>query len=306
MIGIVGYALTLRGSDLALRAVGNGHSFVFNGGSFYRLTGVSYEPLLFAFYLVTVMPVALAVAIYRTDWMPRRLSLTAFFLQGVALLLTFSAGGWAALAMGLALMAYLFRPARLTWRQAAPFIAGALAPLGLVIAFYVFNPVISRTMNNAVGKLTSGGYKMRDDENLTGLRIFENHFWLGAGPGMTPFHFLWYHPVAYTEDQAVSIFVNNLYINTLAETGIVGLTALAVCGIVGACLLGRVVLRCGPKRVPVLTGLVISLLGCALQYWETQNLFLIYFPALIGLATAGARLGASAEEPSTAVTRRLR
>ena len=147
-------------------------------------------------------------------------------------------------------------------------------------------------MNSAIQKITSGGYKARDDENLAGMRIWENHFWLGAGPGMTPFHFLWYHPAAYTEDQALQHLRQQPVHQHAGRTGILGLMAWLACGIVRRGLLVRVVLRCGPSRVPVLTALAITLLGCAIQYWETQNLFLIYFPALVGLAVAGARLGA--------------
>ena len=124
LIGIVGYVLTLRGSDLALRAIGNGHPFVYNGGSFYRLTGVSYEPLLFAFYLVTVIPVSLVVVFYKPNWLPRPLAVLSLVLQGLALLLTFSAGGWASLAVGLLLMVWLLRPEKLTWQVDAPLFGG--------------------------------------------------------------------------------------------------------------------------------------------------------------------------------------
>jgi hypothetical protein len=290
LIGIVGYVITLHGYKGTLQAYGNGHSFIYTGGSFYRLTGVSYEPLLMAYYLCSVMPVSLAVALFRRDWMPRWVALLAFAMQGLALLMTFSAGGWAALLLGLFIMGVLFRPQRINWRAAMPGLIALVSALAIGVLVYISNAVIFRTMNDAVRKITNGGYKMRDDENLTGVRIFQDHFWLGAGPGMTPFHFLHYHPVAFTIDQASSIFVNNLYINTLAETGIIGLTALLACGIAGAAILAGVIRRYGATQVPVLTALCVSLVGCAVQYWETQNLFLIYFPVLIGLACAGARL----------------
>ena len=156
------------------------------------------------------------------------------------------------------------------------------------------NPILDRTAGYAVSKLVSGGYQVRNQENETGLRIFYSHPWLGVGPGMVPFHFLEYHPTARTlmdtQRMDIAIYVNNLYIATLAETGVVGFIALAMCGIAGTAALVRSIQRHGAKRTPMLTALTVSLIGCAVQYWETENLFLIYFPVLIGLATAGARL----------------
>lgn len=299
LIGIVAYVSTLRGSSWALAAVGNSRGIVFSGGGSFRLTGVSYEPLLFAFYLMTVIPVALTVAFYKQDWMPRRAVLGALFLMGVALVLTFSAGGWIALVVGFALMVHLFRPQSIEYKKLLPFLLPALLPLLLVGIFYFLNPKMASVINFTFGKIASGGYKMRNEENLTGLRTFESHPILGVGPSMMPFYFPVYHPSVRSMDNAyISYFVNNLYLTTLAESGIVGFIALALCGIFGLAALCRPILRWGPRQVPVLTGLTIALVGCAIQYWNTQNLFLIYFPALVGLACAGERLALSeAEQP---------
>lgn len=297
LLGIVGYAMALRGYDRVLQAIGHGHHFIFTGGSVYRLTGVSYEPLLFAFYLVTVIPVTGVIALKRPDWLPRRVSVPILITQGVAMLLTFSAGGWVAIAFGLAVMGWIFRPKQINWKKAAQSVAAAFALLGLLGVLCLNIPPVNRTMVNAISKISHGGYQMRHDENLTGMRIFESHFWLGVGPGMTTFHFLKYHPHAYTiVETGGSIYVNNLYITTLAETGVIGFAALLLCGVAGSVALGAVILHHGSSRVPCLTALSVSLVGCAIQYYETQNLFLIYFPALIGLAVAGARLANSGVE----------
>lgn len=297
LIGIVTYVSTLSGSTWALTAIGNSRGMVFSGGGSFRLTGVSYEPLLFAFYLMTVIPVALTVALYKQDWMPRRLVLSALFLMGIALVLTFSAGGWLALVAGLALMVLLFRPRNIDYKKILPFLLPALLPILLAGIFYSANPKIARVIDSTFGKIASGGYKMRNEENLTGMRIFKNHPVLGVGPSMTAFYFPVYNPTARSmNDTQISYFVNNLYITTLAESGVLGFVTLTLCGIFGLASLCRPILRWGPRQVPVLTGLTIALIGCAIQYWNTQNLFLIYFPALIGLACAGERLAQTEPE----------
>lgn len=300
LIGIVAYISTLHGGAWALAAVGNSRGMVFSGGGSFRLTGVSYEPLLFAFYLMTVIPVALTVAFYKQDWMPRQIVGMALVLMGIALLLTFSAGGWIALVAALVLMARLFRPQRIDYKKILPFLLPALLPILLAVIFYFLNPKVARVINFTVEKIASGGYKMRNEENLTGLRMFENHPWLGVGPSMTPFYFPVYHPSVRSMDNGeISYFVNNLYITTLAESGILGFVTLVLCGIFGLAALCRPILRWGPRQVPVLTGLTIALVGCAIQYWDTQNLFLIYFPALVGLACAGERLALTSAEQQT-------
>lgn len=297
VIGIAAYVATLRGGSWGLAAVGHSRGMVFSGGGSFRLTGVSYEPLLFAFYLMTVIPVALTVAFYKQDWMPHRVVIGALFLMGIALLLTFSAGGWAALVVVLVFMIWLFRPQRIDYKKVLPFLLPALLPVLLVGVFYFLNPKMTNIINATVGKIASGGYKMRAEENLTGWRVFEAYPLLGVGPSMTTFYFPVYHPsVRSMDNDSISYFVNNLYITTLAEGGVVGFAALALCGIFGLAALWRPILRWGPRQVPILTGLTIALIGCAVQYWNTTNLFLIYFPALVGLACAGERLALTGPE----------
>ncbi len=290
LIGLLGYAAALSGSNLVLNAIGNGHAFVYTGGSFYRLTGVSYEPLLFAYYLMTVIPTTVTVMLYYPHWIRRGVMACALGLQTVALLLTFSAGGWVALAVGLALLLGLLQPRQAAAKRVRRIAAAALALAGVGVGVFFVNPVISRTLLDAVGKISQGGYKMRDDENQTGLQVFYDYPVLGVGPGMVPFYFPTYHPTARSFDVQSGIYVNNLYITTLAETGVVGFLALGGCGLAGAAALARAVKRRRPQNVPVLTALCVSLIGCAIQYWETQNLFLIYFPVLVGLALAGAQM----------------
>lgn len=302
LLGVIGYLSTLLGYGFIIGQIGHSHAFVFsslhNGTPFYRLSGVSYEPLMFAFYLITVMPVTLAVAIYRTDWLPRWVSITALVVDGIAMLLTFSAGGWVSLIPPMLALAWLFRPKRIVWRKLLPAAALILVLLGASLVTFSSNMFMSTVMTATLDKIQSGGYEERDNEVLTGLRVMEDHPWLGVGPAMVPFYFPRYHPLVFGMDTSadVAYYINNLYITTLAENGVIGLAALAFCGVAGSLALLGAIRRRGATQVPVLTALTLSLVGCAIAYWEQQNLFLIYFPGLIGLAVAGARLAQTEAE----------
>ena len=84
-----------------------GRNLIFDTGQFLRLAGVAYEPTFLSFYLMTTIPVTLMVWLYQPTWLPRRLLLLSLFLQATAMLLTFSAGGWASLLVALALVSPL-------------------------------------------------------------------------------------------------------------------------------------------------------------------------------------------------------
>ena len=296
-IGIVGYIIALRGGEaLVAQAIGHTHTFIYTAGSLYRLTGVSYEPMVMAFYLNTVIPVSLAVVLYRPDLMPSRVAMTALFLQIIALLLTFSAGGFAALVVELALVALLLRPKGVAWRQTKRLLQAIALLCIFLLAAYLSTPMINRTMNDALSKIMRGGYSERNDEITAGLRMARAYPWLGVGPGMTLFYFPQFHPTSYSMQGRDGNLISNLYVTTLCETGVVGLLSLASCGAAGLGALVGSIRRHGALRTPVLTALTISLIGCAIQYWEMINLFLIYFPGLVGLAVAAARLADSQPE----------
>ena len=92
--------------------------------------------------------------------------------------------------------------------------------------------------------------------------------------------------------------VNNLYLNELATSGIIGFVLFGCMLLKGASVPLRPLLRWGPRRVPVLTALSASLIGCLVQYMSLNPLFLIYFCVAVGLTFAAARAAeAGALEP---------
>ncbi len=291
---LAGYVLALRGLTLTLG--GGGRSMVYNAGSYLRLSGVSYEPALWGFYLLTVIPVTAAVLLVRPGWVSRRVAGLALVLETLSLVLTLSSSGWCSVLTALVVLALFLRPTPQQKRWALGLAAMGIGVAAVVAALLVMNPFWASLLLNPIGKITGGGYAERNDEITAGMKMFYAYPWLGVGPGMAPFFFAGYHPTLRVMEVGFVHTVNNLYANTLAESGILGFLSLAWCGAAGLAILLLTIKRQGAKNVPVLAALTASLVGTIVHFWSDQILFLIYFAGLLGLATAGERVAASGVE----------
>lgn len=293
-ISLAGYVLALRGLELSLG--GGGRKLVFDTGSYFRLSGVSYEPALMAFYLLTVLPVTVAVLLVRPTWIARPWAALAVAVQASALVLTFSSSGWASVATALVVLALFLRPTARQKRRGLRLAAVVGAVAVVLLSLSLANPLVSHILLDPVGKITGGGYAERNDEITTGMDIFHAYPLLGVGPGMAPFFFARFHPVVRNTIIGDVHTVNNLYVSTLAENGIVGLAALACCAVVGLATLLLTIRRQGAVNMPILAALTASLMGTIVHFWSDQILFLVYFAGLLGLAAAGERVAESGVE----------
>ena len=143
--------------------------------------------------------------------------------------------------------------------------------------------------------------RIRKQEWQVGYGVIGDYPVLGVGPGMARFYFPRYHPQFRSQLGTMDMEINNLYLNVTAETGTLGLLAfcwMALAGMGG--LLEALWRGGGLARLPALTALFASLVGCAAQFMGSNTLFLVYFTALIGLACAGARVAATGMEQQTA------
>ncbi len=293
-ISLAGYVLALRGLQFSIG--GTGRNLVFDSGTYFRLSGVSYEPALFAFYLLTVLPVTVVVLLLRRTWLPRRLALFALTLQVLALILTFSSSGWASVLAALVSLVLFLRPTAQQKRRGLRLVLVGTVITVLLLGASLTNPQVSRILLDPVGKITGGGYAERNDEITTGYTIFQAYPLLGVGPGMAPFFFARYHPTVRNTIIGDVHTVNNLYASTLAETGIIGAGALLCCAVAGLFALLMAIRRQGAVNMPILSALTASLLGTIVHFWSDQILFLVYLAGLLGLATAGERVAESGVE----------
>lgn len=270
----------------------NGRSLIFDTGRYLRLAGVAYEPMFLGFYLLTVIPVTLAVRSFHPEWLSRRTCTFVLGLQILAMLLTLSTGGWAGLVIALMVMALLLRPPVLRPR--------VVVGIGMVIALsavaFVAAPKLQSIVGDTTNKITNGGDNIRKLEWKVGYDLIDDYPVLGVGPGMARFYFTRYHATMRSVPFGLDEEINNVYINVMAENGIVGFAAFIGCAIAGIGGLMLPLRRFGPKRLPLLCALFASLMGVAAQYNGLNSLFVVYFPVLVGLACAAARLAPSGVE----------
>jgi O-antigen ligase len=229
-------------------------------GRFMRASGSFHQPNPFAGYLGLTLPVALSLALWAwrsfsyqlsvishqsrltnhwslvTDhW--QRLSGALFYtsaagLLAAGLIASWSRGGWLGAAVGIAAVV-LMRS-----RQAA--IMGAMATLLLVVALLVgsFSPTLLpaalRTRVQEIPTFLGLTDVLRapvTDENFSviervahwvaALRMWERSLWLGVGPGNYAVVYPEVHLLRWAEPLG---HAHNIYLNVLAETGLVGFT----------------------------------------------------------------------------------
>jgi O-antigen ligase len=271
---------------------------------FFRLAGVAYEPLFFGFYLGVSIPVTLAVRQFRPNWMPKWQVAGSLLVQSAAMFLTFSAGGWASLLISLTVFTYWTRDrnrrftAREKGRIAAVVAISAIVMAGLILTIQPLADKIQGT----VEKVTGGGDNVRKGEWAVGWGIAQDYPFLGCGPGMANYLFPKYHPTMLSQSMAPGVNeVNNVYLGTLAESGIVGLVALCWCALTGLWVLVAALRRYGYRNAPILAALTASLLGCAIQYMSIgpTTLILIYFVDVAGLALAATRPSPALAAPTS-------
>lgn len=267
---------------------------VHSGTNVLRLSGVAYEPLFLAFYLLTVIPVTAVVLLQPPTWMTRKMSGSVLILQLLTLALTFSAGGWAGLVMSGIILAPLFCQIKLS-RKFVRTISAAVACLAITTTVVIAaNSDYLKLIQTTIGKISEGGDTLRLKERETAYILIQKYPVFGVGPGLGNFLTPKYHPLFNSANLDSSTHeINNVILNTAAESGLVGLAALLVAAFVGFRELLRPIRRLGLARLPILAALLGSLIGCSLQYMSMNPLFLIYLSGLIALACAASRLAES-------------
>jgi O-antigen ligase len=253
-------------------------------GRFMRAYGTFQQPNPYAGYLGYLMPVALSLAVGAlAAWWPSRRTtslLLGLALGVVALLLlagiglSWSRGSWMGAAVAiLAVIAFRSRRAMLAVGAIALTLCMIILLLGSarlpsavserVVAFsgYLVGPDLSTT------EITDQNFSVL--ERLahweTGIRMFNSAPWLGLGIGNYDVAYPrfalphWYEPLGHA---------HNVYINFLAETGLLGTLAFLVLWASVAVLLYRT----ARVRDPLLKSLALGLLG-TVAYLTVHNLF---------------------------------
>jgi putative inorganic carbon (HCO3(-)) transporter len=200
------------------------------GAGVFRVSG-PLDPNVFGQVLVATSMLALYLALSTRDRASRGLALAMFTACLAATGLTGSRGALVAAAAAFCLLLLLAPIPR-------GLVAGAVALV--VIAGLVFMPSglqariglsSSSSANPEVAKVSQGSedaIRGRKSENLAALQMFRDHPILGVGPGNYPLHYLEYSQKIGLDPRLANREPHNLYLGTLAETGIVGASAFFV------------------------------------------------------------------------------
>lgn len=190
----------------------------------WRLGGPMGDPNYFAQMLAVGVVVSIERAAHSAGW-PRMVALAATGSGVGALLFTYSRGGLVALVVAVTVLSLRL----LSWRTVA---VALLA--GFVLVAATPNALLGRVRSAATSAPAAlSGDLVRDtaingraSELLVGFEEFSDHPLLGVGTGNYSVHYLVYAGRLGLDSRDEARSAHSLVIETLAETGIVGLAAL--------------------------------------------------------------------------------
>lgn len=286
LFGLWQFAGDMLGLPTALTGLRPQYTNVILG--FTRIQSTAIEPLYFANYLL--LPIALA-----STWLiegagrKKTVLVGLLALMAVNLILTASRGGYGALiaAVFVILVSYRHRSEALKRLL-------VLGVTGLVVAFIVVRAIavfevttpgtLADTFLQHVTNLTSGAAVEERLETVERAVVaWQTHPFLGVGVGgYGPFSATY----ADTEPHVGWAIVNNEPLELLAETGILGVTAMA------AFLLHLLKLGFARRKdalEPIRVAAVAAVVGIIVQYQTFSTLYIMHIWFAIGLLLATAR-----------------
>jgi len=191
-----------------------------------RIYSTLENPNLLAGYLLPILPLALVALLrWRSPWL-RLFALSSLGLGSVAMLLTYSRGGWIGMALALSAMGmllllrlskHLAKPLR---RWLPPLLIG-LVVVALLVAAVKIEPLRVRLLSMAAGREDSSN-NFRINVWLAALEMIHDRPWLGIGPGNSIFNLI--YPL-YQQPRFTALSAYSVPLELAVETGIPGLLA---------------------------------------------------------------------------------
>ncbi|MGP6158857.1 MAG: O-antigen ligase family protein [Vulcanimicrobiaceae bacterium] len=233
-----------------------------------RVAGPLEGPNQLAGYLGLALPVLLAFALERE---PLGLELAGLGLGAMALTLTLSRAGLLAALLAASVVAVLSRPRRrLTLITVG---AGVLAGFATLV---VHGYAATHSLGGAFAALfhysslaeaqTPGGVGRRSQLWAAALTLWRAHPWLGVGAGNLELE------LGSAGLTGIRTHANSLYLQSLAESGVVGLAATLALVAASLASFAR-----GPFREPLVLGALAASLGFALH--QCVDL-LVFYPKI--------------------------
>jgi O-antigen ligase len=262
----------------------------------YRLGGPVNSPNYFALILVITVPIG--IALLRTSQPAIERGIIALLIAPICLtvLLTFSRGGSLLLAL---LVLLSFRRTRF----GVPQLALAVIALGAVIMLTpprvwdrlgtLVAPIVGTTETNTI---VDESVELRIGAQATAIEMFLSHPFLGVGAGNFPPLYQEYSRWLGLRTRSAEYTPHNLYLETLAETGIIGLVAFLITFIVPLVTLRRArrswpaETRPGRDHLELSYGLEIALIGWLIAGIFEQGAYPRYYWLLLAMVIGAAHV----------------
>jgi O-antigen ligase len=188
-----------------------------SGFGSYRLAGTVGSPNATASYLAFLLPLALVLQSAPVSWIARRIALAAFGVGVLALVFTFSRGGWLAFVVSLLVLLIIgVRRDAISLRLP---LAAVLATI--VLAFPFYDAISNRLLGNDAGAAASRVSLLE----LT-LPMIRDHPLVGVGLNNYALAVPQYAGPEFSGDWLST--VHNKFVLTWAETGLFALIAFVV------------------------------------------------------------------------------
>ncbi|RJP51493.1 MAG: hypothetical protein C4557_07915 [Anaerolineaceae bacterium] len=188
----------------------------------YRISGPINEPNIWGQVVVAVVPLVIIRVIYERRLRMKLVSLGILGILLFEVLNSYSRGAYLALAVILVLVLVGHRPHPLVWLGSA---AAVVFILPFLPASYMerFESLLLLSPANDGGIYQEASFRGRTSEMLTGLNMFVKNPLLGVGAGNYPNNYQ-----EYTEELGLELRTgerdpHSLYVQILAETGLVGM-----------------------------------------------------------------------------------
>ncbi len=197
---------------------------IYGGRMGYRASGSLGDPNFFAMALSALLPLAAAEGYRARSWAVRLFSWSSLAMICGAVILTYSRASFLGLLFVGLVFLYHFRRQPQAWGMAA---AGLLGLMLIAPANYWQRMLSLHQVTGAVSvyNLQDPSLAARRNELAVGWAMARRHPLLGVGPGNYYMEFLRYQARAGLISQSRRHQVHNLFMEMLAETGILGLSA---------------------------------------------------------------------------------
>jgi len=196
------------------------------GFNVLRVSSVSLEPILLANYIISMLPLAALLFIYKINLISRRYLLICILVSSLCLILTFSRSSIYSGIVALLCAIFILRRQNHIISKRLTFIVITILLLTVII-FYPQLLAKFRTYFDISDYSQHISAFHRVVCGLSAINMFLQHPLLGVGTGNFIFHLSENLPGSHIpeliEHTGMPVVVNNLYLELLSETGLFGL-----------------------------------------------------------------------------------